>query len=249
MFLESLVESCRQREPRRGWATLLSFSLQTICVGALVMLPLIYTGALPPLTFSKPIVLPPPATSPHPRAQAQRSVDLVKPPSELTDTGGVHAPREIPNHIWMPKTREAAPPPLEAIGDGIGVIGSNGPAVASNRVISELLRDVPNVPIVATPKARMAVSEGVQDALLIRRIMPAYPPLARQTGIQGAVVLHAVISKDGSIESVHVLSGHPLLIPAALHAVRQWRYRPTYLNRQPIEVETQITINFVLGRG
>ncbi len=84
---------------------------------------------------------------------------------------------------------------------------------------------------------------------LIHRVQPEYPQLARQARIQGTVVLRAVISREGRIENLQVLSGHPLLAPAALDAVRQWRYRPYFLNDQPLEVETQITVNFTLTGG
>ena len=82
---------------------------------------------------------------------------------------------------------------------------------------------------------------------LIRRVEPVYPPLARNARIQGRVVLVAVISKAGTIEKLHALSGHPMLVPAAVDAVSQWRYRPYILNSQPVDVETQITVNFTLG--
>jgi protein TonB len=81
---------------------------------------------------------------------------------------------------------------------------------------------------------------------LIRKIQPAYPPIARSARIQGAVVLQAVISKMGTIENLRVLSGHPMLTSAAIDAVRQWRYRPYVLNGEPVEVETQITVHFSL---
>jgi protein TonB len=82
---------------------------------------------------------------------------------------------------------------------------------------------------------------------LIRRVEPVYPPLAKNARIQGSVVLVAVISKAGTIDNLHALSGHPMLVPAALAAVSQWRYRPYILNSEPIEVETQITVNFYLA--
>jgi protein TonB len=82
---------------------------------------------------------------------------------------------------------------------------------------------------------------------LIRRVEPVYPTLARSARVQGSVVLAAQISKAGTIENLHALSGPPLLVPAAIDAVSQWRYRPYILNREAIAVETQITVNFVLG--
>jgi protein TonB len=82
---------------------------------------------------------------------------------------------------------------------------------------------------------------------LVRKILPTYPALARSARIQGQVVLQAIISKQGAIENLQVMSGHPMLVPAAIEAVRQWRYRPYILNNEPVEVETQITVNFSLG--
>ena len=87
------------------------------------------------------------------------------------------------------------------------------------------------------------------EGTLIRRVQPVYPPLARSARIQGSVVLAAVISKTGTIENLTLISGHPMLVPAALQAVSQWRYRPYVLNGEAIEVDTQITVNFILGQN
>ena len=94
----------------------------------------------------------------------------------------------------------------------------------------------------------MRRSEGVQAALLIHRVEPEYPALARQARVEGTVELHAVIGRDGTIESLEALNGHPLLVKAALDAVRQWRYRPTMLGTEAVEVDTYITVHFVLGQ-
>jgi protein TonB len=87
------------------------------------------------------------------------------------------------------------------------------------------------------------------EGSLIRRVQPVYPPLARSARIQGSVLLAAQISKDGNIKDLKLISGHPMLVSAAIEAVRQWRYRPYILNGEPIEVETQITVNFILGQN
>jgi protein TonB len=84
---------------------------------------------------------------------------------------------------------------------------------------------------------------------LIRQVKPTYPALARSARIQGVVVLQAVISKDGSIENLHLVSGHPMLAPAAIDAVKQWKYKPYFLNGEPVEVETTINVNFTLAGG
>ena len=88
----------------------------------------------------------------------------------------------------------------------------------------------------------------MQQAKLVRQPRPTYPPLAKQARIQGVVRLSAVIAKDGTIQELSVISGHPLLAPAALEAVRQWVYQPTTLNGEPVEVSTQIDVNFTLSQ-
>ncbi|MGB9067179.1 MAG: energy transducer TonB, partial [Candidatus Acidiferrales bacterium] len=98
-------------------------------------------------------------------------------------------------------------------------------------------------PVVAHPLRLSHISEGN----LIRKVQPTYPALARSARIQGTVVLQAIISKQGTIENLTLVTGHPMLAPAAIDAVRQWRYRPYILNNEPVEVETQITVNFSLA--
>ena len=98
-----------------------------------------------------------------------------------------------------------------------------------------------------TPK-RITIGGNVQQAKLVRQPKPVYPPLAKQARISGVVHLAAVISKDGTIQDLKVISGHPLLIPAALEAVKQWVYQPTLLNGEPVEVSTQIDVNFTLSQ-
>ena len=93
------------------------------------------------------------------------------------------------------------------------------------------------------------MSEGVAQALLVTRVQPVYPPLARQARIQGTVVLRAIISRDGSIENLTLVSGHPMLVPAAIDAVKQWKYQPYLLNGQPVEVDTEVLVNFALSGG
>jgi protein TonB len=106
---------------------------------------------------------------------------------------------------------------------------------------------MPVMPARPAAPTRAIRASSLLEGNLIRRVQPVYPPLARNVRVQGAVVLSAVISKDGAIENLQVLSGHPLLVQAAIEAVRQWRYRPYILNSEPVEVETQITVNFTLG--
>ena len=111
-----------------------------------------------------------------------------------------------------------------------------------------------NLPLKAPPAgsqaggapSRVRVGGAVQSANLISQVAPIYPPLAKQARIQGEVVLEAVISREGDVSNLKVVSGHPLLVEAALTAARQWKYRPTLLNGQPVEVVSQVTVPFKL---
>jgi protein TonB len=100
----------------------------------------------------------------------------------------------------------------------------------------------------APPPSRIRVGGNVQSAKLVRQPKPVYPQLAKQARIQGVVKLHALISKEGTIEDLKVVTGHPLLVPAALEAVKQWVYQPTTLNGEPVGVETEIDVNFTLSQ-
>ena len=100
-----------------------------------------------------------------------------------------------------------------------------------------------------TPSVHPPRISRMMEGNLIYRIQPQYPPLARQARVQGIVVLRATISRDGKIENLQIISGHPLLVKSAMDAVLQWRYRPYYLSNEPVEVETQVTVNFTLAGG
>jgi protein TonB len=97
-----------------------------------------------------------------------------------------------------------------------------------------------------TPADRIRIGGNVQQNKLINQPHPIYPPLAKQAGIQGVVKLQATIAKDGTVANLEVISGHPLLVQAALDAVKQWVYQTTLLNGNPVEVVTQIDVNFTL---
>jgi protein TonB len=215
MFEDSLIESGGRRKGKRGATTILSFVLQICLLGVLVLIPLIYTEALPKQQLMTFLVAPPPPPPPPPPAAAP--VRVVQPVSGGV-VGGV--PGGVPG------------------GSMGGVIGGIIGATASTGA----------VPKAVTPQ-RVRVSQGVSQGLLIHEVRPAYPPLARQARIQGAVVLQAVIGKDGAIQNLHVVSGHPMLTTSAIDAVKQWRYKPYFLNGEPVEVDTQITVNFTLSGG
>lgn len=247
MFEDSLIESGNRLRTRRGATTLLSFVLQVFLIGVLVLIPLLFTEALPKTQLMTFLVAPPPPPPPPP-PPAAAPVKVVKQIQSDIINGQLRTPTKIPEKVQMIKEEEA-PPPVMASGGVVGGVPGGVPGGQMGGVIGGIISSTPvAVPKVATPQ-RVRVSQGVSQGLLIRKVQPVYPPLARQARIQGQVVLQAQISKQGTIENLQLVSGHPMLAPAAIEAVKQWRYKPYFLNGEPVEVETQITVIFSLSGG
>ncbi len=246
MFEDSLIESGnRFKTKRRLSTTILSFFLQVGLIGILILIPLIYTDALPKGQMMGFLIAPPPPPPPPP-PPAAAPVKVVKMVSEVVN-GQLRAPTKIPDKVQMIKEEEA-PPDLGAGGVPGGVPGGI-PGGSAGGVIGGIISSTPvAVPKVATPQ-RVRVSSGVSTGLLIRKVTPNYPQLAKQARIQGSVVLQAEISKEGTIQNLQLISGHPMLAPAAIEAVKQWRYKPYLLNGEPVAVETQVVVNFSLSGG
>ncbi|MFZ3342170.1 MAG: TonB family protein [Terriglobales bacterium] len=244
MFEDSLIESGnRFKAKRRLSTTVLSFVLQVMLIGMLILIPLIYTDALPKQQLMTFLVAPPPPPPPPP-PPAAAPVKVVKIQSEVVN-GQLRTPTKIPKKVEMIKEEEA-PPDMGAAGVVGGVPGGI-PGGSTGGVMGGILSSQPvAVPKVAAPQ-RVRVSSGVSTGLLIKKVLPNYPPLARQARIQGKVILQAEISKEGTIQNLQLISGHAMLAPAAIEAVRQWRYKPYLLNGEPVAVETQVEVNFSLS--
>jgi protein TonB len=240
MFDRTLNSSWDERS-RRGLTTLTSFGLQALAVTVLLVLPLLRPQGLPsfhqlstPISWGQPLAAPPTARTPssaHNTAQNTLSVIALR------------MPPRIPK--GTPADGTDAQPPVGVSGPAIRGTGGGDPNGVRNLFESGTRPILPVVrpPTFVAPLRISTLSEGN----LIRKVQPAYPALARSARIQGAVILQAVISKQGSIENLKVLTGHPMLTQAAIEAVSQWRYRPYILNNEPVEVETQITVNFSLA--
>jgi protein TonB len=233
------LESAWDQSARRGWTTLASLTMQAVGLSLLLVIPLIWVQRPPqvqwlqPLTSSAAFTSPAttPAASGHHAAAAASSARS----EEIT------APPSIPDHVAAGGDARSAPaaPDLGNIGIGLG----RGPGGGIRGGLGDMAVALPPRPATAKP---LLVSHWAEGNLTYR-VQPSYPPLARQARVQGAVELRAVISKAGTIENLVVVRGHPMLSAAAIEAVRQWRYRPYLLNNEPIEVETEITVNFVLS--
>src|SRR5437879_10652457 len=245
MFEDSLIESGGRLKTKRGATTLVSFILQVGLVGLLVLVPLIFTEALPKQQLMTFLVAPPPPPPPPPPAAPMPKV--VKVVQTDIVNGQLRTPTKIPEKVQMIKEEEAPPPVMSASGV-VGGVPGGVPGGQMGGVLGSIASAGSNVamPKVATPQ-RVRVSSGVSQGLLLRRVNPTYPPLARRARIQGTVILQAQISKTGDIENLQLVSGHPMLAPAAIEAVKQWKYKPYLLNGEPVEVDTQVQVNFTLA--
>ncbi len=234
-MFESILESSVAKR-KKPWAYVISTSLQTVLLGALVLVGLIQTEALPEsmrLTF---LTAPPPPPPPPPSAKPIRR--MVRRKVTQIQAGKLRTPKAIPKKVAVIEE--------DLGGVAFGVPGGV-PGGQIGGVMGGVLGGIPSAAPPPPPQKPIRVSSGVQGAKVIRKISPTYPPIARQARIQGVVRLEAIIAKDGSIQNLRVIQGHPLLVQSALQAVKQWRYAPTLLNDQPVEVITYIDVIFKLG--
>lgn len=241
---ECMFERVEIASTRRPWTTVVSFVLEAIAVAIVLMLPLLYPATLPAFGMTERITAP--RTS-----EPLESVEIVATERESAGPGAqslaLEVPRTIPPTIDMrpdpvaPRVSAGTPMPPGSI-PGAGGTANLGPV--ADLIARAALPPKPEAPVHPT---RLRVS-SLDPGTLIRQVHPAYPTPARAAGIQGPVVLAAVIDQKGEIAHLRVMSGHPMLVRAAIDAVREWRYRPYLLNGAPIEVETQIRVMFTLGR-
>jgi len=222
----------------RRRTAVLSLTLQTAAIAVVLTLPLLYPQSLPQALLNRRIFVP----ISRGDARAQASANVSHTGAQLTQRALVVRPgfthRLVPNEPAGP-IGPTSPPILEPC-----LSSACDPNSVFRTLSGPEARVIPRPPQ-PTRQFRQSV---IMEGNLIHRVQPEYPFIAKQIHLQGTVVLKAVISREGTIEQATVLAGDPRLAVSALAAVRQWRYRPYYLNHEPIEVETQITVNFVLER-
>jgi periplasmic protein TonB len=234
MFAESLLESSTGRK-RKRWPVATAFTVQTIIAAVVVIVPLLSTGVIPlSARMSSPRVTP---VDPPP-------VERVKPRPDSSLHSGPAPARQLE---------------VVLVNDNKNRINWGRPKIGTSDVTEVRVGDpnvgrrdaIPDLGTGNSADVKLEVKRIVSantEAQLINRVDPVYPRPAVLAGIQGQVKLHAIIARNGRIESLELISGHPMLVQAALEAVRQWRYRPYYLNGEAVEVETFITVNFTRER-
>jgi periplasmic protein TonB len=248
LFADSLIDSGKSEKNRRKFATVFSILFQCLLIGVLLIVPLMFTEALPRQQLLTFLVAPPPPPPPPPPA-AQALAKVVRQiPSDLLTSGQLRTPSRIPEKVQMIREDET-PPPLSSVGGVVGGVPGGVPGGQLGGVIGGIVGQTSNLVAAAKMAApgapsRVRISQGVTRGYLIQKIEPKYPLLARRARITGQVILQAIIGKDGEIIDLNLVSGHPMLVAAAIDAVRQWRYRPYMLSGRPVEVETTITVTF-----
>lgn len=241
MFADSMLQVSWDQRSRRGWTTLTSFGLQAAVISLLLLLPLLETVGLPKArTVSTPINAGRPdagpiAGQPHGGSRSSPHTSVVIP---------LIQPGRVPMEVRTGPDNVASQPPG---GGSDGITGIGFPGAQDGIPLTIITGTRPVLPAAPPTITHAFRTSNILEGSLIRRVQPVYPPLARSARIQGPVVLDAVISRAGTIENLQVLTGHPMLIRAAIDAVSQWRYRPYILNGEAIEVETRITVNFILS--
>jgi protein TonB len=217
--------------PARGWSALTSFTFEAALVAAALVYPLLFPESLPPREYPRFLPL---STMARIRAV------------ENTHAGGagsrVMAPILVSSHPLSSGSLARADEPA-VTAPGFDSVGRDNSREVLGPILGGPIRPMPG-PAATHPPRVSAVMEGN----LIYRVEPQYPSIAKQLHVEGTVVVKAFISREGTIEQARVERGQPWLAAAALEAVRQWRYRPYYLNHEPIEVETEIIVNFLLER-
>ena len=235
MFEQTFVEVKSKAPP---YALALSLFTQVLVLAVLLLLPLVYTQVLPGVSLRSVLAAPAPPPSPPPPPRV-----LMKTPAKAQ----VARIFSLPAFVVHPlPTIHVAP--LTAVPPDMSGAETTGIDPREGIVMSSVSSAAPAIHAKA-PGRPVRIGRGVSEANLTHRVQPLYPPLARATHVEGAVEFTATISKEGAIENLQLVRGHPLLVNAARQAILQWRYRPTLLNGAPVEVITDIIVRFTLAQG
>ena len=249
LFSDSLLELSTTRPPKRTVDFFVSFIVHGLLLCALLLIPLYFTEAIDLKQFTQTLLVAPPPPPPPPPASPAIVKTVAASRRVFTAGGKLLAPTVIPSKVAMLKEEELPPEVGVEVAGGVpgGVPGGQVGGVIGGIISSAPRTYIPAAPTPPAPKAPIRVGGRIRAPRAISTPDPVYPALARQAKIQGDVIIDAVIDTNGNVVEMQVVSGHPLLIPAAMEAMRRWRYEPTYLNEQPVAVQLVVTIKFRLG--
>ena len=247
LFAETLLEMSSTRPKRRVSDVLMSMLVHVFVLVAVILPSLYFTDSIDLKKFSQTFLVgPPPPPPPAPVAQAAPKV--VPPKRVLMSTGKLLAPVAIPQKVVILKEEMPTPDIGAGVAGGVpgGVPGGQMGGVIGGIISGTASTFIP-API-AAPRVPIRVGGHIKAPRLLVQTTPKYPTLAMQTHLEGEVLIDAVIDVHGDVIETKAISGHPLLIPAALAAVAQWKYEPTYLNDVAIPVQLAVRVNFQLQR-
>jgi protein TonB len=249
MFEQSLIAEAQNRRP---WTMALSLTMQASLVGAAILVSIIHIETLGTAALRDRLFVPSLPMRAQPKAVeivGTVRAGVVRNPA-LTAPGVFTAPTRIPTSIAkIDDIGEAAPNVIYGErGTPDGVIGSMLTQIPVHFRTTTVPPPPPSAPTQAKPAEAKRINVGgvVMESKFIKRVIPVYPVLAKQARISGTVRLAGIIAKNGTMQQLQVVEGHPLLVNAALDAVRQWIYSPTLLNGEPVEVVTPIEVKFIL---
>ena len=245
LFAETLLEMSSTRPKRRVSDVLMSVLLHVFVLVAVILPSLYFTDSIDLKKFSQTFLVgPPPPPPPAPVAQAAPKV--VPPKRVMMATGKLLAPVAIPQKVVILKEEMPTPDIGAGVAGGVpgGVPGGQMGGVIGGIISGTASTFIPAP--VAAPRAPIRVGGHIKAPHLLVQTTPKYPTLAMQTHLEGEVLIDAVIDMHGNVIETNAISGHPLLIPAALAAVAQWKYEPTYLNDIAIPVQLAVKVTFQL---
>lgn len=256
MFEQMLLPTGGTHQAR---STALAVILQALVVAFVVfVIPVMFVAQLPKLELATELIAPPlpaPPPPPAPPAEAMRTHAAARPVPRTFVLPKTATPAPIPQQV--PLIAEA-PPSLSGLTAPTAGIQGGIPGGVLGGILGGSLGGVIGAPPappappaqpapVAKAPAQIRVGGEVQAARLTHEVTPVYPQIARQARVSGVVQLAAIIAPNGTVKNLHVISGNPLLVDAAVSAVKQWTYRPTYLNGKPVEVATDVDVKFTLS--
>jgi len=245
MFADCLIESAAHSNPRRRWTTMLSIALQSLVLAVVIIVPMLFTQTTTVKVLAATGMTYEPLPS-KPR-EMKTHTSAVRPNTEAFKPIGMVIREKIPDTINTTPELQAVSPSVPSDNNH----GNNNPRTSADSAAINSIDtghiSKPLEPIREEHHGPIRISDvGLGE--LKYRVQPVYPAICRQMHCQGQVIMHAIISKQGTIEQLEVVNNaNPMLIQSALQAVRLWRYKPYLLNGEPVEVETQITVNFTMG--
>lgn len=247
-FSDAFLSANLMGSPSRKRTVTTSIVVHTILIGVPLLLSAWFTDALDLRTYTQTLLVAPPAAAAPPPPPSAAVVPK-QARRVFTSQGKLFMPTAIPRQVAMVKEAPLPPEP-----EGAGVFGGVPGGVMGGAIggMLDAIRapEAPPPPLRASSEqARMPVPVGgnVQPPRIIYRVSPDYPLLAHQAGIQGEVIISAIIDSQGNVVDMKVVSGPPLLYSAAMKALGQWKFQPTYLNGEPVAIKWNASVKFRIG--